>query len=159
MRPDPAILETTQCLCLAARRAARAITRAFDRALREHGLHATQFTLLAALHLAGAKSIGDLAELLSADRTTLTRNLAVAAQHGWVVLRASRDDARSRIAAITPKGTRTLQAAMPAWRDTQRKLLAEIGDEAAAGLRRLAGGPCVMSPPDTPPAMHKETSR
>jgi hypothetical protein len=53
MAPDPALLETTRCLCLAARRASRTITREFDQALRTHGLRATQFTLLAALHLAG----------------------------------------------------------------------------------------------------------
>jgi len=143
MKPDPFVSETTGCLCLAARRASRAITREFDQALRALALRATQFTLLSALHLAGAKSIGDLAELLSADRTTLTRNLAVAEHHGWVTLRADRDDARSRIAAITPKGSRTLEAALPIWRKTQRRLLDEIGDEAAASLRRLAGGPCV----------------
>ena len=121
--PDPFLLETTRCLCLAARRASRAITREFDQALRAHGLRATQFTLLSALHLAGPKSIGDLAELLSADRTTLTRNLALAERHGWVALRTDRGDARSRIAAITPKGSRALEAALPAWRKTQQRLV------------------------------------
>lgn len=150
MPPDPALFETTRCLCLAARRAARTITREFDQALRPQGLRATQFTLLAALHLAGPKAIGELAELLSADRTTLTRNLAVAEQHGWVTLRADPDDARSRIAGITRKGSRTLVAAMPAWRDTQHRLLGDIGEPAAASLRRLAGGPCVMPLPPAP---------
>ena len=144
MNPDPAILETTQCLCLASRRAARAITREFDQSLRAQGLRATQFTLLAALHLAGPKSIGDLAELLSADRTTLTRNLAIAEKRGLVSVRASREDARSRVATITAKGSRILRAALPVWRKTQQRLLDEIGEPAAASLRRLAGGPCSM---------------
>ncbi|WHZ19567.1 MAG: hypothetical protein OJF55_001716 [Rhodanobacteraceae bacterium] len=142
MQPDPAIRETTQCLCLAARRASRTITREFDRALRAHGLRATQFTLLAALHLAGPRPIGALAELLSLDRTTLTRNLAVAEQHGWVTTRADREDERSRIAAISAKGLRTLTAALPAWRRTQGALIDTIGQESAASLRKLAGGPC-----------------
>lgn len=144
MNPDPAILETTQCLCLASRRAARTITREFDHALRAQGLRATQFTLLAALNLAGPKSIGDLAELLSADRTTLTRNLAVAEHQGLVAVRACREDARSRVASITAKGSRTLHAALPVWRKTQQRLLDDIGEPAAASLRRLAGGPCSM---------------
>lgn len=146
MQPDPSALETKQCLCLAARRASRAITREFDRTLRPHGLRATQFTLLAALHLAGPKSIGDLAELLCIDRTTLTRNLAVAEQHGWVALRTGREDARSRIAAIAAKGTRALTAALPVWRETQQRLTESIGPQAAASLRKLAGGPCAASP-------------
>lgn len=154
MKPDPSLLETTQCLCLAARRAARAITREFDRALRPHGLRGTQFTLLAALHLGGPQSMGDLAELLSVDRTTLTRNLAVAGQHGLVALRTDRDDARSRIAAITPKGTRALVAALPAWRETQKTLTEVIGKESAASLRKLAGGPCADKPPSRSPSRH-----
>lgn len=146
MRPDSPLFDTTNCLCLAARRASRAITREFDQALRAHGLRATQFTLLSALHLAGPKSIGELAELLSADRTTLTRNLAVAEQHGWVTTRADREDARARIAAITAKGSRALEAALPAWRKTQQRLTEAIGVQAAASLRKLAGGPCALLP-------------
>jgi DNA-binding MarR family transcriptional regulator len=153
MEPDAALSETTGCLCLASRRAARAITREFDSALRSRGLRATQFTLLAALHLTGPRSIGELAELLSADRTTLTRNLAVAEQHGWVVTRPGRDDARARIAAIAPKGSRVLKAALPAWRKVQQRLLGEIGPRAAESLRRLAGGACAL------PAPHLQTGR
>lgn len=156
---DPSLLETTRCLCLAARRASRAITREFDQALRMHGLRATQFTLLSALHVAGPKSIGDLAELLSADRTTLTRNLALAEQRGWVTLRVDPGDARSRIAIVTPKGSRVLRAALPAWRETQQQLLATIGAQAAASLRKLASGPCVLPLLGDEPTRRKETNR
>ena len=147
MTPDPSVFATTRCLCLAARRAARTITREFDQALRPRGLRATQFTLLSALHLAGSKAIGELAEMLSADRTTLTRNLAVAEQRGWVSLRTDPADARSRLATITPRGSRTLVAAIPVWNATQQRLLQDIGESAAASLHRLAGGPCVMPLP------------
>lgn len=115
---------------------------------------ATRFTLLSALHLAGPRPIGDLAALLSADRTTLTRNLAVAERHGLVTLRADGDDARSRVASITPKGARTLIAALPVWRKTQQRLGEAIGDEVAASLRKLAGGPCVTTPGTPLPSQH-----
>jgi DNA-binding MarR family transcriptional regulator len=147
MTPDLSVFATTRCLCLAARRAARTITREFDQALRPRGLRATQFTLLSALHLAGSKPIGELAEVLSADRTTLTRNLSVAEKNGWVALRADPADARSRLASITRKGSRTLAAALPIWDATQQRLLQDIGESAAASLHRLAGGPCVMPLP------------
>ncbi|HUH56216.1 MAG TPA: MarR family winged helix-turn-helix transcriptional regulator, partial [Rhodanobacter sp.] len=111
------------------------------------GLRATQFTLLSALHLAGSKPIGELAEMLSADRTTLTRNLSVAEKNGWVALRVDPADARSRLATITRKGSRTLAAALPIWDATQQRLLQDIGEPAAASLHRLAGGPCVMPLP------------
>lgn len=143
--------ETTRCLCLAARRASRVITREFDQALRAHGLRATQFTLLAALDLAGPLSISALADLLAADRTTITRNLDVVRKHGLVTVRTADGDARSRLATITPSGKSRLDDAMDTWRNVQHALSDTLGEAAADGLRRLAGGPCVMPlPPHAP---------
>jgi DNA-binding MarR family transcriptional regulator len=147
MRTETALYETTRCLCLASRRAARLITRTFDQALRAHGIRATQFTLLAALTLAGPMSIGDLAELLAADRTTVSRNLSLVQQRELVSIKAGKD-ARARIASITPAGRALLAEALPTWRKTQKQLTEDLGDQAALGLQRLAGGPCVMPLPD-----------
>ncbi len=134
------LLETRECLCLASRRAARAITQQFDRALRAHGIRATQFTLLAVLELKGPQSVGALAELLGADRTTLTRNLAVAESQSLVRTRPG-EDARSRIASITKQGRRTLKSAFTTWRAVQESLTRTMGREAADSLRRLSGAP------------------
>jgi len=148
---DTTVLQTTRCLCLAARRASRTITREFDQALRAHDLRATQFTLLAALNIAGPLAIGALADLLAADRTTMTRNLALVEKRGLATVRADETDARSRVATITPEGEALLQEAMPTWRKVQTELTDALGESAAEGLRRLAGGPCVMPLPDPSP--------
>ena len=63
---------------------ARRITRTFDRELRPYGLRATQFTVLVMLSLRGDMTIGQLAEALGAERTTLTRNLALIEDAAWV---------------------------------------------------------------------------
>jgi DNA-binding MarR family transcriptional regulator len=136
MGADPDLTETSQCLCLASRRAARAITRAFDRELRCHGLRATQFSLLAILELTGAQTIGVLAGKLGADRTTLTRNLERVETRGLVTVRPG-EDARSRIVAITATGRETLIDALPAWRRTQAAVKGVIGEETAEGLHRV----------------------
>lgn len=130
-------MECASCLCLASRRAARGITRAFDRQLRPHGIRATQFSLLVVLELKGPQSIGDLAQSLGADRTTLTRNLAVIEKQGLIQVRPG-DDARARIVAITPKGRRTLTRALPSWHEAQSELTSSIGLPLANSLRRLA---------------------
>ena len=140
MSVDPDLLETTRCLCLASRRAARAITRQFDRALRAHDIKATQFTLLAALALKGSQSISELAEFIGAERTTLTRNLAVVEGHSHVSIRPG-SDARSRVVSITANGRQTLRRAFPAWRKVQEGLTETIGQQAADNLRQLSGGP------------------
>lgn len=137
MPDDRELRETAGCLCFASRRAARSITRAFDRELRQHGIRATQFTLLAVLELKGEQLIGDLAEFLAVERTTLTRNLSVAEEQGLVRIRPG-EDARARIVTITPKGRATLRKAFPTWRKVQAALTEELGQQAADSLRRLA---------------------
>ena len=137
MTPRPELDETVQCLCLASRRAARAITRAFDRELRPHGLRATQFSLLAVLELKGPQSIGALAAALGADRTTLTRNLALIEEQALIRIRPG-DDARARVVTIAPKGRRTVQAALPGWRKVQTALSESIGAGTADSLRQLS---------------------
>lgn len=134
----PNLSETSECLCLASRRAARTITREFDRALRPEGLRATQFTLLASLALKGPQSIGALARLIGVERTTLTRNLAVAEARSLVAVRPG-TDARSQVASITAKGRQTLNRAFKVWRKTQAELTAKMGSGAARSLRQLAG--------------------
>jgi DNA-binding MarR family transcriptional regulator len=134
------LIQTRQCLCLASRRAARAITQQFDRALRAHGIRATQFTLLAVLELKGPQSIGALADLLGADRTTVTRNLAVAEQQSLVGVSPG-EDARARIASITTEGRRILRRAFTTWRAVQESLTRAMGRETADSLRRISGEP------------------
>lgn len=135
------LIETTDCLCLASRRAARAITQAFDRKLRAHGLRATQFTLLATLALGGEQSVGALAATIGVDRTTLTRNMALAQARGLIASRRDTGaDARTRLIGVTPYGREVLAAAFGSWREVQAGLTESIGAEAADSLRRLARG-------------------
>jgi DNA-binding MarR family transcriptional regulator len=106
------------CRCLAARRAARAITRTFDERLRKHGLRATQFSVLAVLALSGPTPVSELAESLGMERTTLTRSATLLEKRGWVTSdRAS--DRRQRPLKLTASGRRKLQSAFPAWKAAQ----------------------------------------
>lgn len=139
-------MQTAGCLCLASRRAARAITRAFDRKLRTHGLRATQFTLLAVLELKGEQSVGELAGFIGVERTTMTRNLALAEGRALVEARRAETDSRSRLVRITPAGRKVLHAAFESWREVQAGLTQTLGEEAAEGLRRLGRGPAPTRP-------------
>src|SRR5215471_14684971 len=110
--------ECPDCLCWASRRAARKITRAFDRHLRPHGVRITQFTILVMLMLAGPLTIGELADKLSIERTTLSRNLALMESAAWINIRPG-DDARSRVVSVTGKGRAAVSASLDAWRRAQ----------------------------------------
>src|SRR6266496_3429760 len=76
------------CMCASIRRASRALTQMYDDSLRPLGLHATQFSILQALELAGEVSQSQLSTLLFIDSTTLTRNLRILRKKGWIAVRA-----------------------------------------------------------------------
>jgi DNA-binding MarR family transcriptional regulator len=127
------------CLCLASRRASRAITRAFDRRLRPQGIRATQFSILVALIERGPSTIGELAEELGIERTTLSRNLDLILNQDWVKIEIGSEDARSRNVAITRAGRRAVVAALPAWREAQTAAIAALGSAGSDAVRSLAG--------------------
>ncbi len=110
--------ETRNCHCLAARRRAREITRLYEARLRPHGLRATQFSILAVLAQTGAKPVGELADLLGLDRTSLTRSASVLERDGWIAS-AESEDARERPLRLTQGGRRKLAEALPAWKEAQ----------------------------------------
>jgi DNA-binding MarR family transcriptional regulator len=104
-----------RCLCLHAQRAARVLARRFDEALRPHGLTNEQFSLLMALNRPQAASIGQLAPLLGADRTTLTAALKPLVRDGLAKIAAAPEDRRARRAALTAAGHARLLGALPIW--------------------------------------------
>jgi DNA-binding MarR family transcriptional regulator len=130
------------CLCLAAQRAARALARRFDDALRPVGLTSGQFSLLMSLNRPEPPSIGSVATLLAMDRTTLTANLKPLERRGLVKTTVDPIDRRGRRLSLTPAGRRLLRAALPMWQRTQRQaeqLLAPADtDSVRAGLRALS---------------------
>src|SRR3954454_3904308 len=75
------------CLCLHAQRAARALARRFDEALRPLGLTNGQFSLLMALNRPEPPGMGSVASLLAMDRTTLTAALKPLERRGLVEVR------------------------------------------------------------------------
>src|SRR3546814_5021467 len=121
--PEAGPFETTlhvrdQCLGLAAQRAARALARRFDQALRPAGLTSGQFSLLMSLNRPKPPTIGSVAALLAMDRTTLTANLKPLERRGLVESRTDPADRRERLLLLTAAGRSLLQAAVPIWRRT-----------------------------------------
>lgn len=128
------------CLCLATQRAARALARRFDAAFRPVGLTNGQFSLLMALNRPVPPSIGQVADLLAMDRTTLTAALKPLARRGLVAVTPDRDDRRARRLALTSKGHATLAKALPIWRREHARVERGVADLDAVrrGLRALA---------------------
>ena len=116
------------CACHKVRMAARAVTRAYDDALRPVGLRATQLAVLVAIAVEGAMSITALAKFMIMDRSTLTRNLRPLEQEGLVAV-GLEGWRRSRTLEVTEKGRLRLAEALPLWKQAQETLRRKLGDQ------------------------------
>ena len=130
------------CLCLHLQRAARAVARRFDAALRPLGLTSGQFSLLMSLNRPDPASIGSVSALLAMDRTTLTANLKPLERRGLVAVQNDAMDKRTRRLTLTAKGSALLRSVVPVWRQTHAEidgLLAGSNSERlCADLRALS---------------------
>ncbi len=115
------------CTCFNLRRAARSVTQYFDEALRPSGLRATQLSLLAVVVRFGPIPITALAGKLAMDRTTLTRNLRVLEEEGYIAVNPGKD-ARARLVSATGSGRRALKRAIPLWKKAQAHMVKGLGD-------------------------------
>ena len=110
------------CLCLAVQRAARALARRFDEALRPYDLTNGQFSLLMSLNRPSPPNLSSVASLLAMDRTTLTAALKPLERRGLVRVVVDPADKRSRLMALTPDGMHLLSEVVPIWKKSHRKL-------------------------------------
>src|SRR5215472_12742705 len=116
------------CACHKVRMAARAVTRAYDDALRPLGLRATQLAVLVAIAIEGAMSITALAKFMVMDRSTLTRNLRPLEEEGLVTV-GLEGWRRSRTLDVTEKGRSRLGEALPLWKHAQETLRRKLGEQ------------------------------
>ena len=117
------------CLCLHVQRAARALARRFDDALRPVGLTSGQFSLMMSLNRPVPPTMGVVAEVLAMDRTTLTAALKPLVGRGLVAVSVDPGDRRARRLSLTARGMGLLARAIPVWERTH----ASTEDQLAAG--------------------------
>jgi DNA-binding MarR family transcriptional regulator len=147
------------CLCLHTQRAARVLARRFDEALRPAGLTNGQFSLLMALNRPRPAAMREVAELLGADRTTLTAALKPLVRRGLAQFHADDADSRVRRVALTTAGHACLARALPIWTETHAALEAELDDAEPARLRRGLKALSKTSAAGPAPALCDEETR
>ena len=113
---EPTLPLRETCLCVRVQRAARALARHFDDALRPADLTHGQYSLLVGLNQEEPPIMSEIAAALAMDRTTLTANLKPLERRGLVKIAVDEKDKRSRRLIITAKGRATLKAAFPIWK-------------------------------------------
>ena len=132
---ETTLLVRDTCLCLHVQRAARALARRFDEALRPYGLTNGQFSLMMSLNRPAPASMGSVATLLAIDQTTLTAALKPLERRGWVSIVPNPEDRRARLLSLTPSGKAALAAAVPIWKTTHAALEERLPDGNGDRLR------------------------
>ena len=131
----------SQCMLNNARKAARAVSRRYDRYARPFGVNAAQFSVLGAVKTGGGKLTSELAVGICMERTTMVRNLALLEKKG-LVASAATDSGNGRCFLLTAQGEAMIVKVLPAWRAAQEAFEAEMGPDdwqkALTALRRLS---------------------
>lgn len=140
---ETTLLVRDTCLCLHAQRAARALARRFDIALKPAGITSGQFSLLMSLNRPHPPKVGSVAALLAMDRTTLTANLKPLERRGLVETEADPTDKRARLLRLTPAGRAALVDAVPIWKAVHAEIETGLSDPG-----RLRSELMVLSRPD-----------
>jgi DNA-binding MarR family transcriptional regulator len=117
-------------------RAARALARRFDEALRPLELTNGQFSLMMSLNRPEPPGMGPVASLLGMDRTTLTAALKPLQRRGLIKLTVDPSDQRGRRASLTRKGGMLLAKAVPIWERTSLEVEALLEEGDSDRLRR-----------------------
>ena len=143
-----------ECTCAALRMAARRVSQAYDAALTPEGLSVSQYAVLSNLakgEALGSPTMGDLADLLGLDRTTLAHNLRPLERDGLVALSADPSDGRQRRVRLTDAGRAKRDRCQPLWRAAQARFDADFGAETSRSLRDTLVA--IARPADRRPSM------
>lgn len=133
---DDVAVQPQGCTHFRLRRLLREVARLYDAQFAAAGLKGTQFSLLSQVIALEPVQPTELARRMGLDASTLTRNLSVMVQAGWIV-QAPGPDARTRRISATAAGRAKQIEARRCWRRAQRSLQARLGTQRLAALHTM----------------------
>lgn len=117
------------CACANLRKAARIVTQAYEKQMQPTGLKVTQYYMLVNISRHKEISISMLGELMLLDQTTITRNVNILKNSGYVSITKDKNDSRTKSISITDIGLAKLEEATPIWLQIQEKVEYGMGKE------------------------------
>jgi len=123
---------SSPCTCFHLRRATRQVSQIYDRELAAVDLSLNEYSILRRTS-ESPRALGDLADALGMDRSTLSRNLKPLLDEGWL-LEVRGEDARQRLLQLSDSGRARLQLARPHWKRAQKQIDEAFGVDAVARL-------------------------
>jgi DNA-binding MarR family transcriptional regulator len=128
----------SECVGVQVRMLNRAMSRIYDDVLRPHGVKFSQLNILTVVALRGPIQPVEVARILSLEKSTLSRNLRILEDRGWVESHSGESGNTLQL-RLTAAGRRLLKSAAPAWREAQEIVTAALGERVASSIRGAAG--------------------
>ena len=95
----------SDCLLMRTRLISRVLTGIYDQALREFGINSPQFSLLVVISKMAPASRAEIGRYHHQDRSTLTRNLKIMIENGWIEESLADSVGRARPIVVTNAGS------------------------------------------------------
>jgi DNA-binding MarR family transcriptional regulator len=125
------------CIVAAMRAATRRLTQLYDEAMAPTGLRVTQFHILSELERRSADppTVGELAEILTMERSALGQTLRPLARDGFLDLGKDERDGRRRPIKLTRAGKDAVARGRRYWAKAHERFQRFFGDTALTALR------------------------
>jgi DNA-binding MarR family transcriptional regulator len=125
------------CLGMRVTRLHRLVARVYEQELQTAGLSLPQMEILTVLiTAAGPVRQAALAAKLMAERSTVSRNLALMQKRGWVAVAETSPTGRAMSVTITGTGEAAFTRASTAWHSAQTTAARILGPDATSVLDR-----------------------
>lgn len=105
------------------------VTQAYEKQMQATGLKVTQYYMLVNIARHKEISISRLGEIMLLDQTTITRNVNILKNSGYVNITKDKSDSRTKSIQVTDTGLVKLEEATPIWLQIQEKAESGIGKE------------------------------
>ncbi|NKB43604.1 MAG: MarR family transcriptional regulator [Alphaproteobacteria bacterium] len=137
------------CLCFHTRKASRAVTQVFDHILAPTGLKTTQLSLLMVVNARTPLRIGDLADALVSDSTTVSRTIKPLIKRGLLLETPDKRDRRVKLITLTDSGRAALERALPLWQTAQSQVAKGLGSGLVQNLLPALEAVAHLGPSDS----------
>jgi DNA-binding MarR family transcriptional regulator len=127
LRRSPEVKRAQRCLCATVRRTARLLTRRYEEALKPAGVTVSQYELMNVVRATQPVEQTRLVKIMETDQTTMSRNMRLLVEAGWLEAGADERDGRRRNYKVSSAGIKALQEARHCWHEVHEQMENELG--------------------------------
>lgn len=132
MARDLLIEMAEDCVLTRTRVISRALSSIYDEEYRPLGVTSAQVTMLLLIYRLDRPSRAEIGRFNHQDRSTLTRNLKLLIEQGWIAEAENPQGGRARPIVLTPNGEKLVRSAGKAFKRAQQRAHKLLGDQGVA---------------------------